>query len=57
LVKKIKKGEEISYNYGYDIEEFEDHPCRCGTDSCVRYIVDKDHWPELKRILSKKNNF
>jgi uncharacterized protein len=53
-LKNIKKGEELFYNYGYDIEDYEDHPCKCGSDNCVGYIVDEDHWTELKRILKKK---
>ncbi|MGV8161879.1 MAG: SET domain-containing protein [Candidatus Nanoarchaeia archaeon] len=51
----IKKGEELFYNYGYDPDDFEDHPCRCGSDNCVGYIVDEDHWPEIKRKLEEKN--
>ena len=37
--KKIKKGEELSYNYGFDLESYEDHICRCGTKNCVGFIV------------------
>jgi len=35
----IDPGEELSYNYGYDIAVCEDHPCRCGADGCVGFIV------------------
>jgi uncharacterized protein len=48
--RDIKKGEELFYNYGYDLETFEDHPCRCGAKRCVGYIVDEDHWPALKKM-------
>ena len=34
-MKDIPKGEEITYNYGYDIENYEDHPCHCGSPNCV----------------------
>jgi hypothetical protein len=51
---KIKKGAELSYNYGYDIEHFEDHPCRCGSKNCVGYIVKKDEWKKLKKLLKKQ---
>jgi len=47
--RDIKKGEEISYNYGYDIDAWEDHPCRCGSKKCMGFIVDQDHWPKLRR--------
>ena len=42
-------GEEISYDYGYDLENFEDHKCYCGQDNCVGYIVSDVHWPKLRR--------
>lgn len=53
-IKDIKKGEELSYNYGYDLEDYEDHPCRCGSKNCVGYIVDEDDWPKLKKLIAKK---
>lgn len=53
-IKKIKKGEEITYNYGYDIEEWELHPCRCGSAKCVGYIAAVEHWPKLKKKIKKK---
>jgi SET domain-containing protein len=52
--KDIKKGEELFYNYGYDPEDFQDHPCLCGAENCVGYIVGKDHWPEVKKALEDK---
>lgn len=56
-IKKIKKDEELSINYGFnwDEKDFHEHPCRCGSKKCVGYILDKDHWPKLKEYLSKKN--
>jgi len=48
-MKKIKKGEELSYNYGYDYEDIEDHKCRCGSPKCVGYILDEKYWSRLKR--------
>ena len=49
----IKKGEEITYNYCYDIDVSEDHPCKCGTLRCVGYIADEKDWPKLKKKLEK----
>lgn len=49
--RDIKKGEEITYNYGYDLDSYEDHPCKCGSENCVGYIVDEKHWPKLKEKL------
>ena len=50
-IKNIKKGEEITYNYGFDVDNFKEHPCRCGSKKCVGYIVDKDQWPKLKKLI------
>jgi uncharacterized protein len=55
-LRDIKKGEELGYNYSYDIDEYEDHPCRCGSKRCVGYIVEEDAWPKLKKLLQSKKN-
>lgn len=49
--RDISPGEEITYDYGYDIEHFMDHKCLCNAPSCVGYIVRKDQRRKLKRIL------
>lgn len=53
-LRDIKAGEELSYNYGFDIDTWEDHPCRCGAKNCVGYILDKDLWPKLRIILRER---
>lgn len=53
-LRDIKKGEEITYNYGYDIESYEDHPCRCGSSNCVGYIADEELWPKLRKKIAEK---
>ncbi len=52
-LRNIKKGEEITYNYGYDLDCFEDHSCRCGSENCVGYIVAEKYWKRLKKKLAK----
>lgn len=54
-LRDIKKGKEITYNYGYDLDSYKDHPCECGSKKCVGYIVAEEHWPKLKRKLQKKH--
>jgi hypothetical protein len=54
--RKIEKGEEINYNYGYDFEDWEDHPCRCGAKNCIGYILAEDEWPKLRRVLTRRRN-
>ena len=58
-IKKIKKGEELSYDYGYAFnkEDYKDHICKCGSKNCIGYIISSDDWDKflkhLDRIISK----
>ena len=38
-LRDIPPGEELSFNYGYDLDSYRDHPCRCASNHCVGYIV------------------
>jgi len=29
-LRDIRAGEELTFNYGYDLENYREHPCRCG---------------------------
>lgn len=53
-MRDIQPGEELLYNYGFELDTWEDHPCRCGTARCVGYIVDEQYWPKLKRKVAAK---
>lgn len=55
-LRDIEKGEELFYNYGFDLESWEDHPCYCGAKRCVGYIAAKEYWPELKRRVAAKKS-
>jgi hypothetical protein len=46
---KINKGDELSFDYGFDVETWEEHPCRCGKKSCVGHIVSREQWSELEK--------
>lgn len=52
--KDIKKGDEITIDYGYGIEGYEDFPCKCGKPNCVGYMVGECYRDKLKKILKKK---
>jgi uncharacterized protein len=51
--RKIAAGEELTYNYGFDLEHWSEHQCMCGSDNCVGFIVDKKYWPKLRAIIAK----
>lgn len=42
-IRKIVKGEEITYNYGYEFKNYKDNPCNCGSSECRGYIVSETH--------------
>lgn len=52
--RDIKKGDELGYDYGYDIENYEDHICKCGSKNCIGYIVNSDYWINLRKKLRWK---
>lgn len=51
--RDIKKGEELFYDYGYDLSNWQDHKCRCGKKTCCGYIVAEEKRGQLKRLLKK----
>jgi len=52
--RDIEKGEELNYDYGYDLSNWKDHPCRCGKKSCVGYIVTTSKRARLKKLIEKE---
>ena len=50
-IQDIKKGDELVYDYGYDMEHFLDHPCLCGSRNCIGYIVREDQRTKVKKLL------
>lgn len=55
-LRDIKEGEELTFDYGFSIENYEDHPCRCGSKDCVGYIVSQEVRDQLRALLQKKNS-
>lgn len=52
-IKNIRKGEELTFNYGYDIEDYKNHICFCKSYNCLGFIVSEEKREELKKILIK----
>ena len=49
-MKNIKKGDELSYDYGFSFDEdYKNYPCKCGTSKCVGYIVREGSRWRLKK--------
>ncbi len=48
--RDIKAGEELPYNYGYELDEDDAHPCTCGAAQCCGFILA----PQYRELL--RNN-
>ena len=55
-IKDIKKGEELSYDYGfgYDVD-YKQFPCKCGSQNCVGYIVREGSRWRINKKFKKSN--
>lgn len=49
--RDINQGEEVTFNYGYDLVDYREYPCRCGAEQCVGYIVAEELWAEIRDKL------
>ena len=47
--REIGAGEELTFNYGYDLQDYTEHPCRCGVPACVGFIVAEELTDEVRR--------
>ena len=47
-IRDIAPGEEITYNYGYDLEEYREYACHCGSTDCVGYIVAEEFFDHVR---------
>lgn len=52
-LRDIPEGEELTFDYGFDVDCYEDHPCLCGRQSCVGYIVSRIQWDVLDEKLGR----
>ena|SRR3989338_1360511 len=53
-LRDIKEGEELTYDYSYDLDEFDEYPCKCGSEKCFGYILDAELWDKGKKVLAEK---
>jgi len=54
-MKNIKKGEELSYDYGFSFDkDFKNFPCKCGSKKCAGYIVREGSRWRIKKMKKVK---
>jgi uncharacterized protein len=53
-VRELRAGEELTFNYGYDLQDYEEHPCRCGAPECLGFMVAEEHFRHVRRKMQKE---
>ena len=55
-IKDIKKGEELSYDYGFSFDQdFKNYPCKCNSSNCCGYIIRQgSRWRVKKTFRPNK---
>jgi SET domain-containing protein len=46
--RDICAGEELTFNYGYNLEDYREHECRCGATGCIGYMVSPEFYEHVK---------
>ena len=53
-LRDIEPGEELTYDYCYDYDHYEEHPCRCGARDCAGYIVKSSQRWRVRHAVRKR---
>lgn len=53
--RDIKKGEELHYDYGYNLDNWQQHKCFCKKSNCLGYIVIKNQRWRVRKILENRH--
>lgn len=53
-VRDIAAGEELNYDYGFDWENYDEHPCLCGAPTCCGYIIDKSQRWRVRKVEAEQ---
>lgn len=56
--RDIPAGEELTFNYGFSLEDYRDYPCHCGASGCVGYIVAEEFFDHVRQqaALAQSND-
>lgn len=52
-IRDIESGEELTYNYEYEIDEEPAEPCHCGAKNCCGYILGPQYWDHIKETAPR----
>lgn len=53
-LRRIKPDEELTYDYCYDYDHYDEHPCRCGSPNCAGYIVKSSQRWRVRHAAKKR---
>lgn len=56
-IRDIRAGEELTFNYSYDLVDYREHPCRCGAKACVGFIVAEEFFQHVMTNGIRKNTY
>ena len=48
-LRAIQAGEELTYNYGHGLADYQERPCHCGASTCVGYRVAEKHFATIRK--------
>ena len=48
-LRDITAGEELTYNYGYELDDAPAHPCMCGAETCCGFILAPPYQEAVKQ--------
>jgi len=48
-LRAVAPGEELTINYGYDLDNYRLFPCRCRAKNCVGYMVAEEFFDRLRQ--------
>src|SRR5262245_46435280 len=50
-MRDIQTGEELTYNYGCELNDEPPESCHCGAQHCCGYILGPHYWDHLKQTM------
>ena len=52
----IAPGEELTFNYGYSLEEYDEHPCCCGLADCVGFVLAEEFHETIRQRIRARSD-
>jgi len=52
--RDIQAGEELTFNYGFDLESYRDYPCHCGSENCIGFMVAEEFFEHVRSHADKE---